>query len=78
MNLQLPDLGPVMPELFMTVLALVLLLADLFLKKKEALAAFSIVGIGVVAFTLIGSSGSTFGGMFISDGYSSFFKTIFF
>jgi len=78
MNLQLPDLGPVMPELFMTVLALVLLLADLFLKKKEALAAFSIVGIGVVAFTLIGSSGSTFGGMFISDGYSSFFKIIFF
>lgn len=78
MNLQLPDLGPIMPELYMTVLALVLLLADLFLKKKEALAALSIVGVGVVAFTLIGSSGVTFGGMFISDGYSSFFKTIFF
>jgi NADH-quinone oxidoreductase subunit N len=78
MNLQLPDLGPVMPELFMTVLALVLLLADLFLKKKEALAALGIVGVGVVAFTLISSSGSTFGGMFISDGYSSFFKAIFF
>jgi len=78
MNLQLPDLGPVMPELYMTILALVLLLADLFLKKKEALAALSIVGVGVVAFTLIGSSGVTFGGMFISDGYSSFFKAIFF
>src|SRR3990170_4779369 len=78
MNLQLPDLGPIMPELYMTILALVLLLADLFLKKKEALAALSIVGVGVVAFTLIGSSGVTFGGMFISDGYSSFFKTIFF
>ena len=78
MNLQLPDLGPIMPELYMTILALVLLLADLFLKKKEALAALSIVGVGVVAFTLIGSSGVTFGGMFISDGYSSFFKAIFF
>lgn len=79
MNLQFPNLGPVMPELFMTVLALVLLLADLFLfKKKGVLAALSILGVGVVAFTLIGSSGSTFGGMFISDGYSSFFKIIFF
>jgi NADH-quinone oxidoreductase subunit N len=78
MNLQFPNLEPVMPELFMAVLALVLLLADLFLKKKELLAVLSIVGVGVVAFTLIGSSGSTFGGMFISDGYSSFFKIIFF
>jgi NADH-quinone oxidoreductase subunit N len=67
-----------MPELFMTALALILLLADLFIKKKGALAALSIVGVGVVAFTLIGSSGVTFGGMFISDGYSSFFKIIFF
>jgi NADH-quinone oxidoreductase subunit N len=79
MNLQFPNLEPVMPELFMAVLALVLLLADLFLfKKKGVLAALSILGVGVVAFTLIGSSGSTFGGMFISDGYSSFFKIIFF
>ena len=78
MNLQFPNLEPVMPELFMAVLALVLLLADLFLKKKESLAALSIVGVGVVAFTLIGSSGSPFGGMFIADGYSSFFKINFF
>jgi NADH-quinone oxidoreductase subunit N len=66
-----------MPELYMTALALILLLADLFIKKKEAIAALSIVGIGVVAYTLIGSSGITFGGMFISDGYSTFFKIIF-
>jgi NADH-quinone oxidoreductase subunit N len=67
-----------MPEIYMTALALILLLADLFIKKKEALAALSIVGTGVVAYTLIGSSGVTFGGMFISDGYSTFFKIIFF
>jgi NADH-quinone oxidoreductase subunit N len=67
-----------MPEIYMTALALILLLADLFIKKKGALAALSIVGTGVVAYTLIGSSGVTFGGMFISDGYSTFFKIIFF
>lgn len=78
MNFQLPNLGPVIPELFMTALALILLLADLFIKKKEAIAALSIVGVGAVAYTLIGSSGVTFGGMFISDGYSTFFKIIFF
>ncbi len=78
MNLQLPNLGPVMPEIFMTALALILLMADLFIKKKEALAAIGILGVLVVAFTLIDSSGSTFGGLFISDGYSSFFKAIFF
>jgi NADH-quinone oxidoreductase subunit N len=78
MNLQIPDLGPVMPELCMTALALILLLTDLFIKKKEVLAALSIMGVGIVAFSLLGSSGTTFGGMFISDGYSSFFKIIFF
>ncbi len=78
MNFPLPNLGPVIPELFMTALALILLLADLFIKKKEAIAALSIVGVGAVAYTLIGSSGVTFGGMFISDGYSTFFKIIFF
>jgi len=78
MNLQFPNLGPVAPELYMTCLALLLLLADLFIKKKGVLAALSIIGIAVVGYALIGSSGVTFGGMFISDGYSSFFKIIFF
>ncbi|MEW6418868.1 MAG: NADH-quinone oxidoreductase subunit N [Nitrospirota bacterium] len=78
MNLQFPDLGPVMPEIYMTGLALILLLADLIVKKKEVLAVISIVGVAIVAYTMIGSSGATFGGMYISDGYSSFFKLIFF
>jgi len=78
MNLQYPPLGPVMPEIFMTALALILLLADLIIKKKEALSAISIIGVAIVAYTMIGSSGVTFGGMYISDGYSSFFKIIFF
>jgi NADH-quinone oxidoreductase subunit N len=41
------------------------------------LAALSIIGVTGVALSMIGSSGTTFGGMFISDGYSSFFKLIF-
>lgn len=78
MNFQLPDIGPVIPEIAMTILALVLLMAELFVKNKKILAFSSILGVGVVAATLIGSSGTTFGGMFISDGYSTFFKIIFF
>ncbi|MDI6889388.1 MAG: NADH-quinone oxidoreductase subunit N [Thermodesulfovibrionales bacterium] len=78
MNLQFPDLTPVMPELFMTALALILLCTELLVKKKGILAALSILGVVVVAYTLIGSSGTTFGGMFVSDGYSTFFKVIFF
>lgn len=77
MNLQFPDLGPVMPEIYMTVLALILICADLFIKRKEVLAVLSIMGVVVLTYTLIGASGVTFGGMFISDGYSTFFKIIF-
>jgi NADH-quinone oxidoreductase subunit N len=77
MNLTYPNLGPVTPEIFMTALALILLITDLFAKKKGFLAALSIIGVTGVALSMIGSSGTTFGGMFISDGYSSFFKLIF-
>ncbi len=77
MNFQLPDIGPVIPEITMTAIALIVLIADLLIKKKEVLAIFSIVGVAAVAYTLAGSSGVTFGGMFISDGYSTFFKIIF-
>jgi NADH-quinone oxidoreductase subunit N len=78
MNFQLPDIVPIIPELTMTAFALIVLLADLLLKKKEVLALICIASVAVVAYTLTGSSGVTFGGMFISDGYSTFFKLIFF
>ncbi|MEW6569964.1 MAG: NADH-quinone oxidoreductase subunit N [Nitrospirota bacterium] len=78
MNFQLPNLDPVTPELVMTSVALVILLLDLIIKRKEIVALLSIAGVLGVAATLIGSSGTTFGGMFISDGYSTFFKLIFF
>lgn len=78
MNFQLPDIGPIIPELIMTSVALVILMADLVIKRKETLAFLSIVGVSAVAyFTLITPPGTTFGGMFVSDGYSTFFKLLF-
>mgnify|MGYP001591880191 FL=1 len=77
MNLVMPDLGPVLPEIVMTVLALAILLADLVIKRKETIAFLSIVGIAAVTYFLRDSFGTTFNGMFVSDGYSFFFKLIF-
>lgn len=73
----MPDLRPVLPEILMTVLALLVLLADLIAKRKEILGFLSILSAGIVAFAISGASGATFGGMFIADGYSMFFKLIF-
>jgi NADH-quinone oxidoreductase subunit N len=78
MNFQLPDLTPMMPELFMTALALIVILVDLLIKKKEVIALISIVGVALVGLSLFGPPGVTFGTMFVSDGYSTFFKLIFF
>lgn len=76
---QLSDLGPAMPEILIAGIAMIILLADLVIKRKETLAFMSIMGIFVAAFyALTGASGSAFGNMFISDSYSAFFKLIFF
>ncbi len=78
MNFQMPNLIPIIPELIMTSVALFILMADLFIKKKETLAFLSIIGIAFVAYSvLILPEGSTFGGMFVLDGYSTFFKLLF-
>lgn len=78
MNFVLPSLAPLKPELVLTAVALIVMLIDLFVRKKEALAVISIGGVGVAALFLLVSSGETFGGMFIADGFSLFFKVIFF
>lgn len=78
MNFQLPDLTPIRPELFMTALALIVMLIDLVVRKKEIIAVISMAGVAVAGLLLLGSRGETFGTMFISDGYSTFFKLIFF
>jgi NADH-quinone oxidoreductase subunit N len=78
MNFPLPDLNPVMPEILMTALALIVLLLDLLIRKKEVVALISMAGTALIGLSLFTSSGITFGGMYISDGYSTFFKIIFF
>lgn len=78
MNFQIPDLTPIIPELIMTGIALFILMADLFIKKKETLAFLSIIGILSVFYSALTTpEGSTFSGMFVSDGYSTFFKLLF-
>ncbi len=74
----MPDLQPIMPEIALTCLALAVLLADLFIKRKEVIALLSILSVGIAACLMGDSLGVTFNGMFISDGYSIFFKLIFF
>ena len=72
-----PDLGPVMPEILLTCLALVVMIFDLVMRRKETVAVVSVVVALVVGYSLVGAEGVTFGGMFISDGYSMFFKAVF-
>lgn len=78
MIFQTLNLRPMMPEFFMTALALIVLLLDLLVKKKEVVALISMAGVALLTLSLFGSKGETFGGMFVSDGYSTFFKLIFF
>lgn len=71
------DLFPMLPEIVMLCLAILVLIMDLIIKKKEVLALISILSAAIVGYLLIGSSGEIFSGMFISDNYSLFFKLIF-
>ncbi|GAB4390012.1 MAG: NADH-quinone oxidoreductase subunit N [Thermodesulfovibrionales bacterium] len=76
-TVQFPALGPVMPEIILTCAALVILMLDLVLKKKGAVAFLSMAAAAAVAYSLRDAYGVTFWGMFIADGYGMFFKLIF-
>lgn len=75
--MQMPDVRPMMPELVMACLATVVLVLDLFMKRKDINALLGIITAGIVGYSVMASSGETFSGMYISDGYSLFFKLIF-
>jgi NADH-quinone oxidoreductase subunit N len=66
-----------MPEIIMAVLALLVLLSDLVIKRKETIGLITMISAAIVTYSLAGSMGVSFGGMFIADGYSLFFKLIF-
>lgn len=79
MNIPFPDIMPAMPEIIMTVAAIVLLMLDLVFKNKKLLALIGAASIFVVLYFVVApmSQGETFGGMFKSDSYSTYFKIIF-
>jgi NADH-quinone oxidoreductase subunit N len=76
-NLPFPDLAPVMPEIIMTVAATLLLMLELVFRNKGILAFIGIIAAMAVIYIIPMSYGATFGGMFVSDGYSMYFKLIF-
>ncbi|MBF0553759.1 MAG: NADH-quinone oxidoreductase subunit N [Nitrospirae bacterium] len=80
--MQISELSPLLrllPELIVASLGLVLLLVEAFVKRKEIVAVLALLGVFAAFLSLkLGTFGVVFGGMFISDGYSFFFKLIFF
>ncbi len=71
-------IGPLLPEIIMAASALLVLLFELVVRKKETAGLLSIITVAIVAYYIPQSFGKAFGGMFISDSYSVFFKFIFF
>ena len=77
MNIPFPDLSPVMPEIIVSSAAMLLLILDLVFKDKGVLALIGVIAAAATLYVLPASYGETFGGMFISDSYSMYFKMIF-
>jgi NADH-quinone oxidoreductase subunit N len=76
--MNISTIGPLLPEIIMAASALLVLLFELVIRKKETVGLLSIVSVAIVAYYIPQSFGKAFGGMFISDSYSVFFKFIFF
>lgn len=75
------NLKLIAPELWMTLLACVVLMIDVFCPKlsKPKLAYFSVAGMALItaqliAYALNGTSGTSFGSMFVLDPLAIFFK----
>jgi len=79
----LSDFRLIIPELAIICMALILLLLDLIIKKKEVIAAVGIAGITVAVYKTLNLFGINeprlaFTDMFVSDGYANFFKLLFY
>ena len=77
MNIPHPYLTPVVPELIMSLVASGLLLIEFFTKRKALVGYLSLSTAVLTLYVLPMSQGETFGGMFIGDNYSTYFKLIF-
>lgn len=69
---------PVLPEIFLVCMALLLVIVDFsFPEKREMLGQLTLLsGLGALTFLFYQKPGIAFGGMFIVDSYSVFFKVI--
>ena len=76
MNIPYPDLTPVIPEIVMAVAASLLLLMELIAENKRPLGYIGIVIAAITIYLLPFCRGEAFGGMFVSDSYSVYFKSI--
>ncbi|MBI5212908.1 MAG: NADH-quinone oxidoreductase subunit N [Nitrospirae bacterium] len=77
MNIPFPDLTPAMPEIIIIFTATALLMLELIFKNKNIMALIGVAAAAAVIYIIPMSVGQTFGGMFVSDMYSSYFKFIF-
>lgn len=73
----MPDLGPVMPEIVFLTATLIIMMLDLVIARKETLAFLSFIVAGATGYLVLNTRGITFNGMFVADGYGMFFKLIF-
>lgn len=82
-SFSMDNLVSIVPESIVLCIAIAVLMIDLFTdkEKRHYLAYFSIVGLAVAAYEtwqLRGLNMTTFNGMFVLDGFSIFFKMLFF
>ncbi len=78
MNWWIVQLKAILPEIVLCTGALILLLLELVVKRKETIATLTILLVGLVAYLLPQSSGmEAFRGAFVNDGFGMFFKFLF-
>jgi NADH-quinone oxidoreductase subunit N len=78
----IPDIRAYLPELIVLVWACAVLMVDLLLRRGQqlALAGFSLAGVFLALLAcipLVGTTVTTFNGMYALDGFSLFFKVLF-
>ena len=82
-KLDLFSIRLIAPEIILISVALILILLDLVIKRKETIAFVGVLGTLTAAYVnfklcAMGWTGSTLLGMFAFDGYANFFKLIFY
>jgi len=78
MEFNIWDLAFILPEVFLLIGALTVLLLDLFATNRKTVSSVSLALIAVTGYLAVrGAHGEVFSGMFRADAYAGFFKAIF-